>query len=170
MRDACLISVMSLEFNVGVSTDDHAVLNSSVPVDCLMSSSWTAGLVCVTAFFQWPQCECTLCLCVCLVCLDWNWRMCNRCVLGNVRPCLFGLFVALSACSCALWTLGVFYSILTALGDTTSQLSSTSLPFLPVMATLSRRGVRWRGDNNTLSPMWLMSISHVKLWLWGRCS
>lgn len=32
-------------------------------------------------------------------------------------------------------------------------------------------GVRWRGDNNKLSPVWLTSISlsHVELWLQGWC-
>lgn len=84
-----------LEFNAALS-DDRAALtvNSSLPVDFLMSSTRTAGLECVTGYFQWPQRECTVCLCVRLVCSDWNGRMCHRCLLENVRARLFGLFGA----------------------------------------------------------------------------
>ncbi len=66
-----------------------------------MSSSWTAGLVCVTGYFQWPQCDCTVCLCVCLVCLDWNGRMCHQWFLENVRTCLWVIWCSLlSVCLC----------------------------------------------------------------------
>lgn len=42
----------SLEFNVAACSRAALKVNSSLPVDFLMSSSWTAGLVCVTGYFQ----------------------------------------------------------------------------------------------------------------------
>lgn len=41
------------------------------------------------------------CVHVCAFCgLDWNGQMCHRCLLENVRPCLFGLFGTRSVCVC----------------------------------------------------------------------
>lgn len=40
----------------------------------------------------------TACVCVCLVFSDWNGQMCHCGLLGNVKPCLVGLFDVQSDC------------------------------------------------------------------------
>ena len=109
--------------------------------DVISADSW-AGL-CVTGYFQWPQCECTHCvsLCVLFVRLDWNGRMCHR---FSFWECEAMGYLVLPVCLSVHLPFGrsvfVFYSLLTSLGDAMSQLSSTSLPFLVIVTTLSRAG------------------------------
>lgn len=110
-------------------------VNSSLPFDFLMSSSQTVGLVCVTGYFQWPQCECTVCL---YVCLDRNERMCHPFLMENVRPHLLGFLVYVCVNQCAhmpLFLTSIWSRVVSVRG---SKLSSTTLLFFVVLETLSR--------------------------------
>lgn len=176
----CSQSGLSLEFSVAASANYRTALkvNSSLPVDFVMSSSWTAGLVCVTGYFQWSQCDCTVCLC-CSVRSQWNGQMCHRCLVEDVRPRLFGLvcaryLVCVVACSCALfgrvvWVV-LFHLWLHPRGHIEPTVINVTALHSP-HGNLKLSAVRWQGDNSALSPVWLTSIrdSHVKLWLQGRC-
>lgn len=127
--------LLSSTWRVLASSDYHAVWRWTHPsLLTLMSSSQTAGLVCVTGYFQWPQCECTVCLYVSPVCSDWNGRMCHGCLLENVSPCLLRL------CVCVVVVFRFVFD---------SSLPSSSLAFLRVIKESLSRGRS--GDEVTIT-------------------